>query len=117
MIFLRKTGPLFSKGIHFYNMQILITIKILINHYLRYGQNSFSLAALIESLTSKLNTKYELNRLKIFVSQQTDLGVTKPALDRAIENIQTNIRWMDKNYKLITDWLISHASRDMFEFE
>lgn len=35
----------------------------------------------------------------------TNLGVASSVSGEVIENIETNIRWMDKNFDSITQWL------------
>lgn len=70
--------------------------------YEEYGQNSFSLSALIEGITNKFNSPYELKRVEGFVSQHEELGAVKGSFERVIERIKTNIRWMKMNRKTMT---------------
>lgn len=70
--------------------------------YEEYGLKSFSFSALIEGVTNKFNSPYELKRVESFVSQHEELGVVKGSFERVIERIKTNIRWMEMNHKTLT---------------
>lgn len=60
---------------------------------------------LIDELFINFNTKYELSRVEKFISERTELGVTKSSFARALEGIRSNIRWREKNMITLTDWL------------
>lgn len=64
-----------------------------------------SLISLVDELLKNFNTKYELARVEKFMSDHTDLGVTKSSFTRALESIRSNIRWREMNMISLTDWL------------
>ena len=68
---------------------------------------SFTLPNIIKVVTGKMNKKSDLARVQSFIERHPKLGVASEAFQQALENINTNIRWMDKNYKKIDDWLQS----------
>lgn len=70
----------------------------------RYGSVSFTLPTLVTSITNRLNTRYDLSRVENFIATH-DLGLTTEAFQKAIENINTNIRWTEKNIQNIKKWL------------
>ena len=73
-----------------------------------YGGVAFTLADLVESVTSDLNTVYQLNRVQDFIKKHPNLGVATDAFKQATENIRTNIRWIETNKLKIHDWLVSN---------
>jgi hypothetical protein len=48
-----------------------------------------------------------LIKIKNFLDDN-DLGVAQSVYGAVIENLNTNIRWMDKNFKLVKDWLVKN---------
>lgn len=73
----------------------------------RHGDVSFTLASLVDSITKYLNTNSYLLRLINFVERNSDLGVAQKAFEQAIENVQFNTRWTNKNLEPIKQWLNS----------
>ncbi|CAF0920546.1 unnamed protein product [Brachionus calyciflorus] len=71
----------------------------------RYGAFSFTLPTLIDSIIKTLNSNYYLKRLDDFIERAQDLGVAADAFKQAIEKINTNIRWKEKNLDSIHNWL------------
>ena len=51
-----------------------------------------------------LNTKGDLNRVQNFVNKYADLGVYAASFRLALENIDLNIQWMERNYQIIKNW-------------
>lgn len=71
-----------------------------------YGKSSFSFGGLVRSVASSFNTQIELNQLLTFYETvKADLGPAKRAFQIAIEEVEYNIRWRNKNYKMLEDWL------------
>ena len=54
---------------------------------------------------SNYNTRFELNKIKSFLDS-SDLGVAQSVYGQVIESVNTNIRWMDKNFKIVKEWLL-----------
>lgn len=71
-----------------------------------YGKTSFSLGALIRSLSYAMNTQIELNQLMNFYeSVKSDVGTGKRSFQNAIEEVETNVQWRNRNYKILEDWM------------
>jgi hypothetical protein len=74
--------------------------------YLRYGSVSFTLPNLVTSIISRLSSRNDLKRVETFIaSNVNNLGVATEAFQKAIENINANIRWTEKNVENIKEWL------------
>lgn len=71
-----------------------------------YGKSFFDISGLLKSVTSSLNTQFELSQLKDFyVKNKNKVGAAKRAFRQAIENAEDNVRWMEANYADIKVWL------------
>ncbi|GFU02027.1 aminopeptidase N [Trichonephila clavipes] len=72
----------------------------------RYGKSFFAISSMLKSVTSSLNTQFELLQLKEFYAKQkNNLGTAKRAFQQSLENAEANVRWMDTNYAHIVQWL------------
>ena len=55
------------------------------------------------------NTRYDLKKLENFYERQAnEKSLNLNVFKEIIENIVTNIRWMDTNYKKISQWLLNY---------
>lgn len=71
-----------------------------------YGKTSFSLGNLIRSVSTSMNTQVELNQLLSFYeSIKHDVGTGKRSFLNAIEEVESNVIWKNRNYKILEDWL------------
>ncbi len=70
-----------------------------------YGGVSFTLSRLVERVLANFNTNYELTLVEKFIGERGTLGVATNSFNEAIENININIRWMNKNLNHVTSWL------------
>lgn len=71
-----------------------------------YGKSSFSLGGLIRSLATAMNTQLELDQLKTFYeSIKGDVGTGKRSFQIAIEEVEFNVAWRNRNVKKLDDWL------------
>lgn len=53
-----------------------------------------------------MNTQVELDQLIAFYETiKSDVGTGKRSFQIAIEEAETNIRWRERNYKMLEDWL------------
>ena len=59
----------------------------------------------MSSVTKNLKTKADLRRVQSFIENHSNLGVTIESFKQALENINSNIRWMKNNYEKIEKWL------------
>ncbi|XP_011870128.1 PREDICTED: aminopeptidase N-like [Vollenhovia emeryi] len=65
-----------------------------------------SLKEIIKSATKRLNTKYKLKDIKEFMRKHLDeLGSARRTILQAIEQVESNIRWLDKYHGQIYNWL------------
>ncbi|GIY36508.1 aminopeptidase N [Caerostris extrusa] len=72
----------------------------------RYGKSFFAISGLLKSVTSSLNTPFELTQLKEFYQlHKNRLGTAKRAFQQSIEGAEANVRWMDGHYAHIVTWL------------
>ncbi|XP_071187827.1 thyrotropin-releasing hormone-degrading ectoenzyme-like isoform X1 [Salvelinus alpinus] len=69
----------------------------------RYGEALFMNSKLISGVTEFLNTETELNELKEFI--QISGGGAGPALARAVEIVEANVRWHSLYQRQIFQWL------------
>ncbi|KFM56852.1 Aminopeptidase N, partial [Stegodyphus mimosarum] len=77
----------------------------------RYGKQHFSISGMLKSVTTSLNTRFELSQLKDFYKQkQNNLGAAKRAFEQSVESAEANVRWMETNYQHLVDWLESMDS-------
>jgi hypothetical protein len=69
-----------------------------------------SLSLLIQSSTKSFNTKYDLQRVQRLLSENSKIidSTLAEELKKTIENINTNIRWVDRNYKSVKLWLSNY---------
>jgi hypothetical protein len=60
-------------------------------------------------ITSSFNSIYDLKKVQNFMSENRDnLGVAASSFKQVLENIETNLRWMEKNSRHVTQWLIDN---------
>lgn len=79
-----------------------------------YGKSSFSLGNLIRSITVSMSSQIELNELLSFYeSVKSDVGTGKRSFQNAIEEVEGNVLWRNRNYKKIQNWLQDGRKRKM----
>ncbi|CAH2274215.1 aminopeptidase N [Pelobates cultripes] len=72
-----------------------------------FGGSSFSFGNVIERLSRRFSSDFELEQLMLFKSQTPDLGTAARALDQAIEKTQANIKWVNGNKVAVLNWFKS----------
>ncbi|CAL8246251.1 unnamed protein product [Lota lota] len=77
----------------------------------QYGRGSFSFAGLINGITKRFSSEFELQELKRFKEQnlQVGFGSATLALEQAIEKTRANIRWLADSRAQVLDWLSGEA--------
>uniref|UniRef100_A0A6G1SC99 Aminopeptidase N n=1 Tax=Aceria tosichella TaxID=561515 RepID=A0A6G1SC99_9ACAR len=71
-----------------------------------YGKSSFSLGSLIKSVATLMNTQLELDQLRAFYETiKGDVGTGKRSFQIAIEEVESNVYWRNRNYKILEKWL------------
>uniref|UniRef100_UPI00358F8C8C aminopeptidase N n=1 Tax=Myxine glutinosa TaxID=7769 RepID=UPI00358F8C8C len=74
----------------------------------QYGIGAFSFSNLISGVTQRFSTSSELEELQDFKVNTPDFGSGTAAMDRAIEQTTTNIKWRKDNEERINIWLQDH---------
>nr|XP_020441353.1 aminopeptidase Ey-like [Monopterus albus] len=76
-----------------------------------YGGGSFSFANLINGVTKRFSTEFELQQLKQFKADNADVGFGSGtlAVDQSIERTMANIKWVAENKQNVLDWFEAEA--------
>ncbi|KAK1887476.1 Aminopeptidase N [Dissostichus eleginoides] len=71
-----------------------------------YGGGSFSFSNLINGVTERFSTEYELQQLKQFKADNSEVGFGSGtlALDQSIERTISNIKWITENKQNVMNW-------------
>ena len=64
----------------------------------------FTLGEIVSNVINAINTDYELNKIVRF-AEANYLGVSESQFKLSIENIETNIRWTNKNFEKLKQYL------------
>ncbi|XP_043845494.1 aminopeptidase N [Dromiciops gliroides] len=74
--------------------------------FVDYGGGSFSFSNLIQSVTQRFSTEYELQQLEQFKEDNIDIGFGSGtrALEQALEKTRTNIKWVNDNKEVVLQW-------------
>ncbi|XP_054161981.1 aminopeptidase N-like [Oppia nitens] len=80
------------------------------HHIVKYfGKSFFSFGSLVKSVTSSLNTDFDLKQLQEFYNSVKDnVGTAQRSFLQAIEQTKANVHWMQSHYQQIDNWLIKH---------
>ncbi|KAJ8311540.1 hypothetical protein KUTeg_010895, partial [Tegillarca granosa] len=70
-----------------------------------YGSGSLSFARLIADITESFNTNSDDSQLEDFIERHPNLGSGTRAFQQAVEKTKSNIKWMEKNYPILENWL------------
>ncbi|XP_055587831.1 aminopeptidase A-like isoform X2 [Uranotaenia lowii] len=71
----------------------------------RFTLGERNLGRMIPSITGRFSTKVRLMELEDFFSRNPEAGAGATARTQALENISNNIQWLERNQKIIADWL------------
>nr|XP_048290846.1 aminopeptidase N [Myodes glareolus] len=76
-----------------------------------YGGGSFSFANLIQGVTRRFSSEYELQQLEQFKedNQDTGFGSGTRALEQALEKTKANIKWVRENKDAIFRWFTENS--------
>ncbi|XP_011497365.1 PREDICTED: aminopeptidase N [Ceratosolen solmsi marchali] len=70
------------------------------------GTSFSSINGIIKASTNRINSKYELKDLVEFVNEhKEEFGSASRAAEQAIEHVEANIQWLERNHKKIYNWL------------
>ena len=71
----------------------------------RFSLNDRTLGRLPKRVASSFATQLQLEELQAFFKKYPDAGAGKRARKQAVENTENNIRWLNRNEKVVSDWL------------
>ncbi|EGW15127.1 Aminopeptidase N [Cricetulus griseus] len=76
-----------------------------------YGGGSFSFANLIQGVTRRFSTEFELQQLEQFKEENKDTGFGSGtrALEQALEKTKANIKWVKENKEVVLQWFTQNS--------
>lgn len=76
-----------------------------------YGGGSFSFSNLIQAVTQRFSTEYELQQLEQFkkTNMDTGFGSGTRALEQALEKTKANIKWVKRNKDVVFAWFTENS--------
>ncbi|KAM9854718.1 aminopeptidase Ey-like [Aulostomus maculatus] len=77
----------------------------------QYGGRSFSFSNLINGVTKRFSTEFDLQQLKQFKADNAEVGFGSGtlAVDQSIERTVANIKWISENKKSVLDWFVAET--------
>ncbi|XP_052399868.1 aminopeptidase N [Carassius gibelio] len=77
----------------------------------QYGGGSFSFSNLINGVTKRFSTQFELQQLIQFKDDNAHIGFGSGtlAIQQSIERTNANIKWVEKNQKAVLDWFRNNS--------
>ncbi|CAJ1057308.1 aminopeptidase Ey-like [Xyrichtys novacula] len=80
--------------------------------FTQYGGGSFSFSNLINGVTERFSTDFELQQLKQFKEDnaETGFGSGTLAVDQSIERTIANIKWISENKQTVLNWFKTEAA-------
>ncbi|KAM9469986.1 alanyl (membrane) aminopeptidase b, tandem duplicate 1 [Clarias gariepinus] len=81
--------------------------------YREYGGGSFSFANLINGVTKRFSTEFDLQQLEQFRKDNEHIGFGSGsmAIEQSIERTRANIKWLEKNKEVVKEWLKSAITK------
>ncbi|KAI1889465.1 hypothetical protein AGOR_G00163150 [Albula goreensis] len=81
--------------------------------YTQYGGGSFSFSYLIDGVTERFSTEFELKQLQRFKEDNAHVGFGSGtlAVEQAIERTTANIKWVAENKESVMNWFNSQSRR------
>lgn len=78
----------------------------------QYGRGSFSFGNLVNGITKRFSTEFELQELKKFKEDNRHIGFGSAtlALEQAIEKTTANIKWVTENKAQVLKWLTEEST-------
>ncbi|XP_075898964.1 aminopeptidase Ey-like [Nelusetta ayraudi] len=75
--------------------------------YTQYGGGSFSFSNLVNGVTERFSTDYELTQLLAFKNENADVGFGSGtlAVEQSIERTIGNMKWLEENKQNVLTWL------------
>uniref|UniRef100_A0A8C2XDC4 Aminopeptidase n=1 Tax=Cyclopterus lumpus TaxID=8103 RepID=A0A8C2XDC4_CYCLU len=74
--------------------------------FTEYGGGSFSFSNLINGVTQRFSTEFELQQLEKFKAENSEIGFGSGtlAVDQSIERTISNIKWLTENKENVLNW-------------
>ncbi|KAI1904518.1 hypothetical protein AGOR_G00006470 [Albula goreensis] len=81
-----------------------------------YGGGIMSLGSLIDGVTQRFSTEFELQKLKRFQEDHGEdtLSSGTRALQQAIERTQANIKWVKENKQTVLNWFLGQPVESQY---
>ncbi|KAJ8675168.1 hypothetical protein QAD02_010954 [Eretmocerus hayati] len=76
----------------------------------RYTLNDRYLGRLIPTISQSFSTKVKLDEMQAFFNQYKQAGAGATYRAQALETVETNIKWLEKNEAKISNWLDSRPA-------
>ncbi|XP_028257939.1 aminopeptidase N-like [Parambassis ranga] len=78
----------------------------------QYGRGSFSFSSLVNGITKRFSTEFELQELKKFKEDNIHVGFGSAtlALEQAIEKTTANIKWVTENKAEVLKWFTEEST-------
>lgn len=78
----------------------------------QYGKGSFSFTNLVNGITRRFSTEFELQELKKFKEENLNVGFGSAtlALEQAIEKTTANIKWVTENKAHVLKWFTEEST-------
>ncbi|KAL0978005.1 hypothetical protein UPYG_G00164630 [Umbra pygmaea] len=82
------------------------------NLYNNYGGGSFSFGRLIEGITRRFSSEFELKELQQFINENAEqgFGSASQAVDQALERTKANIKWVAENKADVLKWFTDNSA-------
>ncbi|XP_004398356.1 PREDICTED: aminopeptidase N [Odobenus rosmarus divergens] len=76
-----------------------------------FGTGSFSFSNLIQAVTRRFSTEFELQQLQQFKTNNMDVGFGSAtrALEQALEKTKANIKWVKENKEVVLKWFTENS--------
>lgn len=77
-----------------------------------YGGGSFSFSNLIQGVTRRFSTEFELQQLEQFQENNKDVGFGSAtrAMEQALEKTKANIKWVKENKEVVLAWFTENST-------
>uniref|UniRef100_A0A3Q3BIG4 Aminopeptidase n=1 Tax=Kryptolebias marmoratus TaxID=37003 RepID=A0A3Q3BIG4_KRYMA len=82
--------------------------------FTEYGGGSFSFSNLINGVTERFSTEFELQQLKQFKADNADVGFGSGtlAVDQSIERTEANMKWISENKDEVLKWFREEVEKN-----
>ncbi|XP_038059590.1 aminopeptidase N-like [Patiria miniata] len=71
----------------------------------RFGDSLFHFGRIVQGVTKPFTSEFHLQELEKFIAEHPDQGTGAAAFAQAVEEIQSNVRWMESHYDEVKTWL------------